>query len=242
MSWVQLVFEDSLERAKEKEEKEAKKRRRLADDFTDLLRNTKVLSMTYIIWQVNSVAELHSGSEHVDFTFNEQSSLFGVHYIWPWSIINHYSYHTGCDLNIKMGRCKATHRGCSRFQVLAHSWLFLHSSYFLETRWLNMMLDCIWWVTELFPMIVCARKCLTTILHTYCIKQRIRRESEKRRTRWVSIWRFLCSPLYTSILVFHALWKIEILAWLFPVEYAMDCHFLLNLNEGPRIPQHSMPF
>lgn len=47
MSWVQLVFEDSLERAKEKEEKEAKKRRRLADDFTDLLRNTKVLSMAY---------------------------------------------------------------------------------------------------------------------------------------------------------------------------------------------------
>lgn len=39
---VQLVFEDYLERAKEKEEKEAKKRRRLADDFTNLLRNTKV--------------------------------------------------------------------------------------------------------------------------------------------------------------------------------------------------------
>lgn len=39
---VQLVFEDYLERAKEKEEKEAKKRRRLTDDFTNLLRNTKV--------------------------------------------------------------------------------------------------------------------------------------------------------------------------------------------------------
>ena len=39
---VQLVFEDYLERVKEKEEKEAKKRRRLADDFTNLLRNTKV--------------------------------------------------------------------------------------------------------------------------------------------------------------------------------------------------------
>lgn len=42
----QLVFEDYLERAKEKEEKEAKKRRRLADDFTNLLRNTKVLVHT----------------------------------------------------------------------------------------------------------------------------------------------------------------------------------------------------
>ena len=40
--WVQLVFEEYLERAKEKDEKEAKKRRRLADDFTNLLRNTKV--------------------------------------------------------------------------------------------------------------------------------------------------------------------------------------------------------
>lgn len=40
---MQLVFEDALERAKEKEEKEAKKRRRLADDFTDLLHSTKVL-------------------------------------------------------------------------------------------------------------------------------------------------------------------------------------------------------
>lgn len=39
---VQLVFEDYLERAKEREEKEAKKRRRLADDFTNLLRSTKV--------------------------------------------------------------------------------------------------------------------------------------------------------------------------------------------------------
>jgi pre-mRNA-processing factor 40 len=40
--WVQLLFEEYLERAKEKDEKEAKKRRRLADDFTNLLRNTKV--------------------------------------------------------------------------------------------------------------------------------------------------------------------------------------------------------
>ncbi len=36
------MFEEYLERAKEKDEKEAKKRRRLADDFTNLLRSTKV--------------------------------------------------------------------------------------------------------------------------------------------------------------------------------------------------------
>lgn len=40
--WVQLVFEEYLDRAKEKDEKEAKKRRRLVDDFTNLLRNNKV--------------------------------------------------------------------------------------------------------------------------------------------------------------------------------------------------------
>ncbi|XP_021850029.1 pre-mRNA-processing protein 40A isoform X3 [Spinacia oleracea] len=36
-----LVFEDQLERIKEKEEKEAKKRQHLVDDFTDLLRSLK---------------------------------------------------------------------------------------------------------------------------------------------------------------------------------------------------------
>lgn len=39
---LQLVFEEQLERVKEKEEKEAKKRQRLLDDFTDLLRSLKV--------------------------------------------------------------------------------------------------------------------------------------------------------------------------------------------------------
>ncbi|KAI3972783.1 hypothetical protein MKX01_019441 [Papaver californicum] len=38
---LQLVFEELLERIKEKEEKEAKKRQRLADDFSDLLRSIK---------------------------------------------------------------------------------------------------------------------------------------------------------------------------------------------------------
>ncbi|KAI3906902.1 hypothetical protein MKW98_004952, partial [Papaver atlanticum] len=38
---LQLVFEELLERIKEKEEKEAKKRQRLFDDFSDLLRSIK---------------------------------------------------------------------------------------------------------------------------------------------------------------------------------------------------------
>ncbi|MCI03976.1 pre-mRNA-processing protein 40A-like, partial [Trifolium medium] len=37
-----LLFEELVERAKEKEEKEAKKRQRLADDFTNLLYSFKV--------------------------------------------------------------------------------------------------------------------------------------------------------------------------------------------------------
>nr|PNR31101.1 hypothetical protein PHYPA_027417 [Physcomitrium patens] len=41
---LKLVFEDYVERAKEKEEKEAKKRRRMADDFTNLLRSTKAVT------------------------------------------------------------------------------------------------------------------------------------------------------------------------------------------------------
>lgn len=39
---MKLVYEELLERAKEKEEKEAKKRQRLADDFTKLLYSFKV--------------------------------------------------------------------------------------------------------------------------------------------------------------------------------------------------------
>jgi len=41
-SLLQLIFEELLERAKEKEEKEAKKRQRLADEFTNLLYTFKV--------------------------------------------------------------------------------------------------------------------------------------------------------------------------------------------------------
>jgi len=39
---LQLVFDELLERVKEKEEKEAKKRKRFADDFFHLLYSIKV--------------------------------------------------------------------------------------------------------------------------------------------------------------------------------------------------------
>lgn len=42
------MFVDLLERAKEKEEKEAKKRQRLAKDFTELLYDIKVQQTTFI--------------------------------------------------------------------------------------------------------------------------------------------------------------------------------------------------
>ncbi|CAN0905788.1 Pre-mRNA-processing protein 40A [Linum grandiflorum] len=41
---MKLVYEDLVERAKEKEEKEAKKRQRLADDFTELLHSYKEIT------------------------------------------------------------------------------------------------------------------------------------------------------------------------------------------------------
>ncbi|CAI9115989.1 OLC1v1017023C1 [Oldenlandia corymbosa var. corymbosa] len=43
---LQLAFQDLLERAKDKEEKEAKKRQRLAKDFTDLLSSFKEITTT----------------------------------------------------------------------------------------------------------------------------------------------------------------------------------------------------
>ena len=39
---LQFVFEDLLERVKEKEEKEAKLKKRAADDFNELLHTDKV--------------------------------------------------------------------------------------------------------------------------------------------------------------------------------------------------------
>lgn len=47
---MKLVFEEQLERVKEKEEKEAKKRQCLADDFTDLLRSLKEIN-TSSTWE-----------------------------------------------------------------------------------------------------------------------------------------------------------------------------------------------
>jgi pre-mRNA-processing factor 40 len=41
-SETQLIFKDLLERAKEKEEKENKKRKRLEEDFVEALRSTRV--------------------------------------------------------------------------------------------------------------------------------------------------------------------------------------------------------
>ena len=40
--FLQRVFDELLERVKEKEEKEAKRQKRLADDFYDLLCTSKV--------------------------------------------------------------------------------------------------------------------------------------------------------------------------------------------------------
>ncbi|GFZ10139.1 pre-mRNA-processing protein 40A [Actinidia rufa] len=45
---MKLVFEDLLERAREKEEKEAKKRQRLADDFNDLLCTIKEITASSV--------------------------------------------------------------------------------------------------------------------------------------------------------------------------------------------------
>lgn len=42
---LQLVYEDLIDRAKDKEEKEAKKIKRLAKDFTELLSTVKVCDM-----------------------------------------------------------------------------------------------------------------------------------------------------------------------------------------------------
>lgn len=47
---LQLVFDELLERAREKEEKEAKKRKRLGDDFFNLLCSFKVC---YVVCSVS---------------------------------------------------------------------------------------------------------------------------------------------------------------------------------------------
>jgi len=44
---LKLLYEELVERAKEKEEKEAKKQQRLADDFTKLLYTLKVYQKNF---------------------------------------------------------------------------------------------------------------------------------------------------------------------------------------------------
>lgn len=53
---LQLAFDELLERVKEKEEKEAKKRKRLADEFFDLLCSIKVYNLSEL-----AIFILHSG-------------------------------------------------------------------------------------------------------------------------------------------------------------------------------------
>ena len=47
--FFQIVFDDLLDRAKEKEEKEAKKKKRIIDDFNELLHGEKVSDMLHVI-------------------------------------------------------------------------------------------------------------------------------------------------------------------------------------------------
>jgi hypothetical protein len=50
LDWLQLIYDDQLERLREKEQKEAKKRQRLGENFSDLLYSIKVFQYAcYII-------------------------------------------------------------------------------------------------------------------------------------------------------------------------------------------------
>ncbi|XP_015576606.2 pre-mRNA-processing protein 40A isoform X3 [Ricinus communis] len=66
---LKIVFDELLERAKEKEEKEAKKRKRLADDFLNLLHSTKDITASSK-WE--SCKELFEGSREFS-SINEES-------------------------------------------------------------------------------------------------------------------------------------------------------------------------
>jgi uncharacterized membrane protein len=44
--WLQLIYDDQIERLKEKEQKDAKKRQRLGENFSDLLYSITVLQLT----------------------------------------------------------------------------------------------------------------------------------------------------------------------------------------------------
>lgn len=49
---MKLLYDELIDRAKEKEEKEAKKRQRLADDFTELLHAYKVWQSYIVIYNI----------------------------------------------------------------------------------------------------------------------------------------------------------------------------------------------
>lgn len=57
---LQLVYEGLIDRAKEKEEKEAKKRKRLAKDFTDKLSSIKVYEMCLRVEGCTAVFSINS--------------------------------------------------------------------------------------------------------------------------------------------------------------------------------------
>ena len=46
LDWLQLIYDDQIERLKEKEQKDAKKRQRLGENFSDLLYSITVLQLT----------------------------------------------------------------------------------------------------------------------------------------------------------------------------------------------------
>ena len=52
MDVIQLIYEDQIERLKEKDLKEAKKRQRLGDNFLDLLYSIKVLIASIFVTQL----------------------------------------------------------------------------------------------------------------------------------------------------------------------------------------------
>lgn len=50
LDWLQLIYDDQIERLKEKEQKDAKKRQRLGENFSDLLYSITVLQLTVNIF------------------------------------------------------------------------------------------------------------------------------------------------------------------------------------------------
>jgi hypothetical protein len=86
LDWLQLIYDDQLERLKEKEQKEAKKRQRLGENFSDLLYSIKVLQLI--------VSMLHyfyaiAWSCYAWLGFPRQKSKVGQHF-WVLSFQGHF--------------------------------------------------------------------------------------------------------------------------------------------------------